>query len=118
MSGNKPEDQLQQARLMIVDDNAEMVGLLEAMLKVEGYQNIVSTTDPHQALEIYIQFKPDLILLDLMMPYWDGFQVMAQLKTLTPDEIYLPILVLTGDDTPKSKERALQEGAKDFLTKP
>src|SRR5207249_4554250 len=64
------------------------------------------------------QFDPDVVLLDLMMPELDGFQVMRMLREAVPPDDYRPILVLTADVTEEIKHRALTGGAKDFLTKP
>ena len=75
-------------------------------------------TDPRHALPLYEEFKPDLILLDLLMPHLDGYAVMRQICARTPAEAYLPILVLTADITPRAKQKALSAGARDFLTKP
>jgi putative two-component system response regulator len=78
----------------------------------------VTVCDPREVVSLFAQVQPDLILLDLTMPYMDGFQVMEQLKPLVPDSDYLPILVLTADITAEAKRRALSMGAKDFITKP
>jgi len=67
---------------------------------------------------MYAEFQPDLILLDLHMPGLDGFGVMETLKPLIPPESYVPVLVLTADITSEAKQRALANGAKDFLAKP
>jgi signal transduction histidine kinase len=109
---------LQEARILIVDDAADTIQFLQVLLKTAGYKNLASTTDPQAALPLFSQFQPDLILLDLMMPNMDGFEVMAQLQPLLTTETYLPILVLTADISRESKEKALRAGAKDFLTKP
>ena len=92
--------------------------VLEDFLAMQGYKNIESTTDSRQVLQIFETFKPDLILLDLAMPYLSGFEVMEQLKQLIDCNTYLPILILTADVTAKSKEEALSRGGYDFLTKP
>ena len=109
-------DALTQSRILIVDDEPMNVRLLERMLNEAGYLNLQSTTDSRQVSALYRTFQPDLILLDLMMPYLDGVAVMEQLA-IAPD-VYLPVLVLTADVTPAAKLRALAAGAKDFLTKP
>ena len=88
------------------------------MLRRGGYSNVVSNTDPRLAPHIYSDFHPDLVLLDLMMPHMDGFQVMNELKKDIPESSYLPILVLTADTTNEARNRALSLGANDFLTKP
>ncbi|MBI3912266.1 MAG: response regulator [Armatimonadetes bacterium] len=109
---------LQNARILIVDDQELNVRFLECVLQRAGYRCLKSTTDARAVLPLYAEFQPDLILLDLHMPYLDGFAVMEQLAALIPEGTYLPILVLTADITPEAKQRALRMGAKDFLTKP
>ena len=112
------EQTLRAARILIVDDEAANVRLLERLLAREGYTNLQSTTDARQALPLYTEFRPDLVLLDLAMPYLDGFQVLEQIKPLVDPKAYLPVLVLTADVTLEAKRRILERGAKDFLTKP
>ena len=107
-----------EARILLVDDDAANISLLENFLKRAGHQNLRSTTDPRQVLPIYLDFEPDLLILDLNMPHLDGYAVLHQLGPRIPDGTYLPILVLTADITPEAKRRALASGARDFLTKP
>lgn len=106
------------AKILIVDDNLSNIELLEGILEQTGYTNVKSTTDPRQVIDLYHSFDPDLILLDLMMPYLSGFEVMDLLKQCIPSNAYLPILVLTSDISFETKKRALSNGAKDFLSKP
>ena len=113
-----PADPLTEARILVIDDEDSNVRLLEAILRREGYANVVSTTDPRDALPLFSEFEPDLVLLDLMMPRMDGFQVMSELRREIPQDSYLPILVLTADVTRDARNRALEMGANDFLTKP
>lgn len=103
------------ANILIVDDQPANVHLLEQMLREAGYLSITSTMDPYAVTELYRKNSYDLILLDLLMPGMDGFQVMESLK---PIEIhgYLPVLVITAQ--PGHKLRALAAGAKDFVSKP
>ena len=105
------------AKILIVDDQPPNVLLLRSMLRIAGYKAVQSTTDPREVAQLYQQFHPDLILLDLRMPHLDGFAVMDQLKELNHGS-YLPILVLTADDARTTRQRALESGAKDFLPKP
>jgi signal transduction histidine kinase len=105
------------ARVLIVDDEHANVRLLEQLLEDAGYTNLRSLTDPRQVLTTYAEFQPDLILLDLRMPYLDGVQVLEQLRPQLT-EAYVPVLMLTADVTPEAKTRALQAGTTDFLTKP
>ena len=109
---------LKEANILIVDDQEANIDVLDGFLEMQGYLNIKTTTDPREVTGLLISFKPDLILLDLTMPYLNGFEVMEQLKGLIPENVFLPILVLTADITAESKIRALSGGASDFLTKP
>jgi putative two-component system response regulator len=105
-------------RILIIDDEPANVQLLEHVLAEGGYVNYRGITDSRHALPSFEEFKPDLILLDLLMPYIDGFAVMRQIRARTPAEAYLPVLVLTADVTSRTKLKALSAGAQDFLTKP
>jgi putative two-component system response regulator len=105
-------------KLLIVDDEEENVFLLERVLRHAGYAYLRSTTDPRQVLSMFLEYQPDLILLDLQMPHLDGHAVMKQLAARIRPGTYLPILVLTADLSPEAKQRALSLNAKDFLNKP
>jgi PAS domain S-box-containing protein len=103
------------ASILIVDDQASNVSMLEQLLAEVGYRNVASTMDPTNVCALHRKHCYDLILLDLQMPEMDGFQVMEALKTNDADS-YLPVIVLTAQ--PGHKLRALQAGAKDFISKP
>jgi serine phosphatase RsbU (regulator of sigma subunit) len=103
------------AKILIVDDKEANRDLLYAMLRGAGYTSIESTTESGQVCALHRKRRYDLILLDLLMPIMDGFEVMEGLKEIETDG-YLPVLVLTAQ--PDHKLRALQAGAKDFLSKP
>jgi signal transduction histidine kinase len=106
------------SRILIVDDEPPNVLLLERILaRAGGFENR-STTDPLAVVGLVRDFGPDLILLDLHMPGKDGFAVMAEVQALLPPGAFLPIIVLTADATARTKLRALDAGATDFLTKP
>ena len=102
-------------KILIVDDQEANVALLEQVLREAGYSNVSSTNDSTKVCELHLQHHFDLILLDLLMPKMDGFQVMENLKEIEQGG-YLPVLVITAQ--PAHKLRALQAGAKDFLSKP
>ena len=104
------------ARILIVDDQPANVSLLEAMLHEAGYTQVSSTMEPDKVCAMHRKTPFDLILLDLQMPGMDGFQVMEGLKANTAEDDYLPVLVITAQ--PGHKLRALQAGAKDFVSKP
>ena len=110
-------EELQIAKILIVDDQQSNIDLIKAILELDCYSNINYTTDSRLVVELVETFNPDLILLDLIMPNLSGYEVMEQLKSVHPDK-YLPILVLTADVTSETKQKALSHGAKDFLSKP
>ena len=110
----RPKD----ARILVLDDERVNVVLLERILEQDGYTNVRSTTKSEQAVALYDEFEPDLILLDLHMPGLDGFAVMERLEDRIASDTFLPILILTADIRPEVKRRALSAGAKDFVTKP
>lgn len=103
------------ASILIVDDSETNIILLEQLLRDIGYQHISTTMDPTSVSALHYGNRYDLILLDLLMPGMDGFQVMEDLK-INVGNNYLPILVLTAQ--PGHKLRALAAGAKDFIAKP
>lgn len=103
------------AAILIVDDQAANVRLLEQILYKAGYVRVSTTMDPHSVCAMHRENHYDLILLDLQMPGMDGFQVMESLKEIETDG-YLPVLAVTAQ--PAHKLRALQSGAKDFVSKP
>jgi PAS domain S-box-containing protein len=103
------------ASILIVDDQESNVALLEQLLGESGYTGVASTMKPQEVCALHRKNRYDLILLDLQMPGMDGFQVMEGLKTNAADG-YLPVIVLTAQ--PGHKLRALQAGAKDFISKP
>jgi CheY-like chemotaxis protein len=103
------------ASILIVDDQAVNVSLLERLLRDAGYACVASTMNPREVCALHRKNRYDLILLDLRMPGMDGFQVMEGLKTNDADGD-LSVLVITAE--PGHKLRALQAGAKDFISKP
>ncbi|WP_416548042.1 adenylate/guanylate cyclase domain-containing protein [Limnohabitans sp. DCL3] len=103
------------AKLLIVDDQAANVLLLERLLRSAGYSAISTTQNPQEVVDLHRQNRYDLILLDLNMPEMDGFQVMEALQSVEGDGS-LPVLVITAQ--PSEKLRALKAGALDFVTKP
>ncbi|MFL5494143.1 MAG: HD domain-containing phosphohydrolase [Gemmatimonadales bacterium] len=105
------------ARILIVDDELPNISALGRVLTAAGYQ-IVTTTNPAEAVTLYQEQAPDVMLLDLHMPELDGIGVINRLKQLAPSRAFLPVLVLTGDTSPDARRRVLAAGAKDFVAKP
>jgi len=105
------------APILIVDDQEDNIELLEFMLRGDGYTSIDSTRNPHEACDLHRRNRYSLILLDLLMPKVDGFQVMEGLSKIELEEqSYPPVLAITAH--PDNKLRALQSGARDFISKP
>ncbi|NSL22922.1 PleD family two-component system response regulator [Agrobacterium tumefaciens] len=104
------------ARVLVVDDIPANVKLLEARL-VAGYFDVVTAEDGFKALDICDQEQVDIILLDIMMPGMDGFEVCERLKA-NPKTAHIPVVMVTALDQPSDRVRGLKAGADDFLTKP
>jgi two-component system cell cycle response regulator len=104
------------ARVLIVDDIPTNVRLLEARLTAE-YFEVVTATSGQQALDICASSDIDIVLLDVMMPEMDGFEVCKRLKNSHKTH-HLPVLMITALDQPSDRVRGLEVGADDFLTKP
>jgi len=106
------------ARILAIDDEPANLALVAAVLKREGYVHFEALTEPRLAPERHLAFKPDLVLLDLMMPSIDGYAVLDSLGRLTGEGDLVPIMVLTADTSIEAKRRALALGARDIVTKP
>ncbi len=104
------------ARILVVDDIPANVKLLEARLIAE-YFDVMTAADGYQALAICDRNQVDLILLDIMMPGMDGFEVCERLKS-NPKTSHIPVVMVTALDQPADRVRGLKAGADDFLTKP
>lgn len=112
------QNQLPPARILIIDDEPSNIRLLERVLELYGGVEWRSTTDSREAIPLFAEFSPDLVLTDLHMPHVDGYQVMAQIRELLDANSFLPIVVLTADISPETRRKALRFGASDFITKP
>ncbi len=103
--------------ILVVDDEPTNTKLLDRILSKAGYQSIIVTNDPCQTIPLFHQHQPGVILLDLNMPQMDGFSVLSELRTNSPDTMP-PVVVLTAQSDQASRLKALQGGARDFVTKP
>jgi len=104
------------ARILVVDDIPANVKLLEARLMAE-YFDVLTASNGRDALDICDRTQVDVILLDIMMPEMDGFEVCERLKS-NPRTAHIPVVMVTALDQPSDRVRGLQAGADDFLTKP
>ena len=106
--------------ILIVDDDEANVIVLTRILQKAGYERITATTDATSAVRLAGEHMADLVLLDLMMPGVDGFEVLDELKGSAGEgERERPaVVVVTGDVGPDARFRALERGAADVVTKP
>lgn len=112
-----PQVELDNARILIADDEPANLKLLDKMLATQGYTQRILVQDPREVVKRYQEARTDLILLDINMPHLDGFQVMQQLIALK-DPLLPPILILTAQHGKDFLLRALAGGARDFVAKP
>ena len=105
------------SKILVIDDEPVNAELLATVLADSGYQNVKAITDSRIALDLCRSFEPDLVLLDLMMPFVDGFAILDALGS-EPPWGSLPVMVLTADENEETRLRALKAGANDFILKP
>ncbi|HEY8802218.1 MAG TPA: response regulator [Candidatus Dormibacteraeota bacterium] len=104
-------------RILIVDDDPASVAVLEAYLGDEASE-IRSVSESHHVEQAFLEFEPDIVLLDLHMPKPDGLEILSNLSSMRRSLGFLPVIVLTGDTGRVARNSALLLGADDFLTKP
>jgi two-component system, OmpR family, alkaline phosphatase synthesis response regulator PhoP len=104
------------ARVLVADDNPQNADLLAEYLQASEYE-VAIASDGEETLSLVKSFKPDVLLLDIMMPRLSGFEVCKRLKSDSASK-NLPILMITALDQPSDVERAVDAGTDDFLTKP
>lgn len=112
--GSANETQVAEARLLVVDDEPNIVELLSASLRFAGFE-VVTATNGQQALTMIASYQPDLVVLDVMMPGIDGFEVVRRMRE---SEQRIPVLFLTAKDATEAKITGLTLGADDYITKP
>ena len=113
----KPARHERPAKILVIDDQEQNIKLLTRILEKDGYEQVRSTTNAGEALSIYTEFNPDLVLLDVHMREKDGFQVLQEIMAHNGNS-HVPVLMITADDSADVKRRALALGAKDFVGKP
>lgn len=108
---------IQSARILIIDDEDIYLDMLSAILHTQGYWNLTTFQSPRNAVEYYWTHKPDLVLLDFLMPELSGLEVLRllQKEPYYPDP---PVLVMTADASHETRLKCLGAGAKDFMRKP
>ncbi len=103
-------------KILIADDRPEVVELVKVTLEGEGYQTI-DASDGREALEKIGKEKPDLILLDIIMPRMDGFEVLSKVRK-DPKTKDIPVIMLTAKGQKVDKEKGGTLGAQDYIIKP
>ena len=106
------------ARILVIDDNEYNLKLARQVLLFAGYTDIRVLQDPRQAVEAIVCDAPDLVLLDLHMPYIDGNEVLERVHKRINADAFVPILMCTSDNSLEARQHALKLGANDFITKP
>lgn len=99
--------------ILVVEDQADVRSLLRTLLNRAGFR-IVEAVDGHQAMQLFFEICPDLVLLDIGLPGMDGWQVLSRIR----DASQVPVCVLTAHGAETEKVRGLRAGADDYLTKP
>ena len=106
-----------QSTIMMVDDEPIILETLQMFLEDAGYANFITTTEPKKALNMVVLKKPDVVLLDVMMPEITGLEILAQMRSKEALK-HIPAIILTSATDPETKLQALELGATDFLAKP
>jgi putative two-component system response regulator len=119
-SSERPRDAVissETAKVMIVDDEAFNIKVVQKHLSLAGYKNFITSVDPRPVMQMIAKEMPDVILLDIMMPEISGLDIMRQLRE-NPSLSHIPVIVLTAADNEETRIEALELGATDFLGKP
>ena len=111
------ENSLRDAKILMVDDEQLNMEVIITHLEDAGYANFVTTTDSVNAFDFICSEQPDIVLLDLIMPDVNGFEILSQLRE-EEETKHLPVIVLTSSNDSTTKLKVLQIGATDFLSKP
>jgi two-component system, cell cycle response regulator len=116
MSEMKPILATEPGRILVVDDNQDNIEIIATRLRFRGYE-ILEASDGSQALQLVRERAPDLILLDVMLPDIDGYEISRRIKG-ADDLPFIPIILVTARDSTQDKVAGLDAGADDYLTKP
>jgi two-component system, OmpR family, response regulator len=114
MAMSAAKDEAERPRVLVVDDEESITELVSTVLRYEGFE-VETAGDGKAAVRAARTFRPDIIVLDVMMPEWDGFEVYRRLNATSHGA---PVLFLTARDTPQDRIQGLTLGADDFVGKP
>lgn len=101
-------------KILLVDDEIDILNMMETVLNKEGFKNIIKATTGQQAIEVYKKNLPDLIVLDIMLPDFDGYEVCRQIRKIS----IVPIIFLSAKDEEIDKLLSFALGGDDYITKP
>jgi putative two-component system response regulator len=105
------------SRLLIIDDEQINVRVLREYLRLAGFVNVEVCCDSRNAMELFTQYQPDLVLLDAMMPQISGLEILHEIRSGS-ERAFTPVVMVTADTSPTMRLQALERGATDFLQKP
>ena len=114
---NSPTESNQGPTILMADDEPTTLEVMEMFLRAAGYERIVRTSDSREILGLMAETQPDLLLLNLMMPHMGGIEVLKAIRC-KPKLREIPVVVVTGSNDSAAKQRAVEQGASDFLGKP
>jgi putative two-component system response regulator len=112
------KEQLASARILIVDDDRGTLEMCEATLRASGYRSIKTASDPRGVLALFVEYDPDILVLDVVMPHLSGLELLELLHRSAPEVDSLPIIVTTAFPSPEVRHKALMAGAVEILEKP
>lgn len=112
------QESIKDLNILIVDDNVDNLVFLEQLFRRKGYRNITTIVDSRNVLPYMKNSEPDIVLLDIMMPYMDGYEILRRIRADTESTVFLPVVVLTAVTDRQARQQTLKDGATDFLTKP
>lgn len=108
---------LHKSKIMVIDDTELNIAVILTYLKNSGFYNFETAANGQEALDKLLNFSPDLIIVDLVMPVMDGFEFIKRVRAI-PEFQYIPIIVQTGMSQPEQQVQAWKNGANDVVTKP
>lgn len=118
MSSDIARSKMSAKKVLVVDDNEDIRNLISIILTGESYE-VLAVESGTQALEIYTEFKPDLILLDIMMPGISGFEVLEQIRDIRSSKLNsVPIVMITAKSLTDDIDKAIKLGATSYIVKP
>jgi twitching motility two-component system response regulator PilH len=107
---------MKRARILVADDSPTDLSLISAPLLAGGYE-VITARDGEEALAKVAAERPDLVLLDVVLPRQNGFQICRALKR-NPESSHIPVILLTGKSQPSDRFWGLRQGADEYVTKP